>query len=78
MPYGWKVNEVDGSVSVAPIEYYCIDCNFSTLSQDEEKKHYGYDHFTKSRILYTIPYDVRIHGTMPSWVRTKMLKVTTI
>lgn len=77
MPYGWRVNE-NGSVSVAPIEYYCDNCSFTTFIQTEEQQHYQTGHFTRSRCLDIEPYDEKKHGLMPPWIKEKVLKVTTI
>jgi len=73
MPYGFKI--INKQVFASQIIYRCMECDFLTTDQDEEKKHYATGHFLKSSFLdQEEPYDEKIHGQLP-WQTKRQLEM---
>lgn len=67
MGYGYKIE--DGKKFVVKIYYLCHDCEFTTENKQEEEAHYATGHYLSSKIHPAVPYDEKLHGDWPSWVR---------
>jgi len=77
MPYGFNIRTIDGDKKVFAnqITYRCMECDFITTDQDEEKKHTATGHYLKSEFSDAIePYDPEIHGSLP-WQTKRQLEM---
>jgi len=67
MPFGYK-NE-GGVITVSRISYICQSCSFTTTSKEEEAEHYLTGHFLSSSMGEPVPYDRKLHGDLPGWMK---------
>jgi len=77
MPYGFKIITKGKikTVFATQIMYRCMECNFLTTDQDEEKKHYALGHYLKSEYSDENElYDEKLHGILP-WQTKRQLEL---
>ncbi len=77
MPYGFKILKKGNmkQVFASKIHYRCMECDFITTDEDEEKKHFATGHYLKSEYSDENEiYDEKLHGQLP-WQTKRQLEM---